>query len=332
MFRPVFISAALVITLTACGGGNPFREPTPGPIPEPGGDVTSGITGLPGTATPGAGAPIRRREARASGTGNGYVSDVSYNAVADTFTVEGLAFDGGNVYRRDRSVNLGSEISAYASDALAYDPTTGSPIPQLTHRAVYGKAASGSYFAIVRTGAYVDYGFGGFVYERAGGFSLPPADGAGKRGQGNFTGEYAGLRDFSGPGAPGLEFTRGDMRMAIDFDDFNDGHGVNAVISNRRVYDINGADITAVVAGALPGSPAALPVISFAIGPNVTDSSGEMAGRVVVDSTAAGNYYAVLGGAGATEVVGIIALTPTPDGRTTGVTVRETGGFVLTRN
>ena len=330
----VFVLAAL---LSGCGG-NPWMEPVPsGPQPEP----TRGITGLPGTLNPTARASITRNEDPASGNGNGFVSAVRYNAAADTFAVDGLAFDGANVYRLDRSVQFGRGISAFASEAVIRDPLNGNEIPQLTHRALYGSNAGDTMrFAIVRTGAYVGYGFGGFIYQRDGGFSLPAPDAAGNRGQGNYSGSYAGLRDFSGSGAqdeevPELEYTSADMSIVIDYDDFNDGLGVRVEQSNRRVFDIDGNDITATIVDLLPGDATALPVlVNPTLGPGQTDASGEFTGTLVPlgGGGSVGTYYAVMGGENAADIVGIITFDPVADGRFTGVNVRETGGFVVTRN
>ncbi len=82
-----------------------------------------------------------------------------------------------------------------------------------------GSAGTGrTEFAIVRTGAYRDFGFGGFVMKRNDNVVLPSS------GQAAYTGDYGAVRDFSG--ATGLEYVTGDMDIAIDFEDFNDGNAV----------------------------------------------------------------------------------------------------------
>lgn len=354
MFRPVVYALLTSALLAGCGGStNPFL-----PDPDPGGGgggtdpgTPSGVTGLPGTANPTASGAIWRKEATKAQNpqgqdGDGFVpNSVRYIASDDTFYVDGLAFDGDNIYHRDTGILLGSSMKVFAAKEVIYDPQTGAPIPQFSpHRALYGSTANGSMeFAIVRTGAYVEYGFGGFVYRRNGGFSLPPVNSStGKRGPATFSGEYASIRDFSGSSGPTLEYGTGDMFIDIDFDDFNDGlGGVSGEVGNRRVYDINGNDITAQILATLPPGAAGLPVISFRVGPGMTDLNGEMHGtvgeQVFVSGSgwqpvgAGGQYYAVIGGAGGQEIVGIITLDPVADGRFSGVEVRETGGFVLTR-
>ena len=217
---------------------------------------------------------------------------------------------------------------------------TGAPIAQFGHRAIYGVSTSGNTeFAIVRTGAYVPYGYGGFVYERDGEVVLPTS------GQASYSGDYAGIRDFDGAG--GLEYSEGDMTIAIDFNDFNEGAAVAGQVTNRAIFDVNGNDITDDVINALnidnESSLTELPTLVFSVGPGSLDANGEMTGELTSSVTNAdgaavgfeeGNYYAVISGdatqGGQDEVVGIIVVEAT-DPRYEGVTVRETGGFILYR-
>ncbi|MEM1302543.1 MAG: hypothetical protein AAGH17_08175, partial [Pseudomonadota bacterium] len=219
----------------------------------------------------------------------------------------------------------------YASDGTFTD-TFGDPdatISQFQHRLLYGFSDDGQVrYAIVRTGQYIGYGFGGFLYERRGGVTLPTA------GQAGYTGTYSALRDFNGIG--GLEYASGDMTMAIDFEDFNDGDGVQGAVFNRRVFDINGRDITGEITNALGTSN--IPNLLFTVGPGVLTANGEIRGQVTstvltaagLDGFEEGNYYAIVQGDNAQNVVGIIVSTHT-DPRFTNVTTRETGGFVLER-
>jgi hypothetical protein len=133
------------------------------------------------------------------------------------------------------------------------------------------------------------------------------------------------------------------MTMAIDFEDFDQGAGVVGTISNRQIYDIDGKNITGDFLAGLTDSSglaqSALPVLEFYLGPGTMDKNGEMEGKVnsqVVNDTGGlneyedGNYYAILAGDNASEVVGIIVVT-SDDPRFDSVTARETGGFVLYR-
>jgi len=334
------------VLLAACEG-NPFvAEEDPTDPVDPGTDPGGGIVGEglpPGTTSPSPDAGIFRREATSTAdgeTGNGFVRTASYDSAADTFTVDGLAFDGGNVYQRATpDGNLGP-FAVYEADATFQDDVTGTPIGQFDHRALYGVSTSGNTeFAVVRTGAYVTYGFGGFIYQRDGSVTLPTS------GQAHYEGDYAALRDFDGAG--GLEYARGDMTLDIDFNDFNEGAGVDGAVFNRSIFDTAGNDITNDVLTALntefESTLSALPVLRFDVGPGALNANGEATGGVgsFVSSNGAaetfeeGNYYAVVSGnateGGADEVVGVIVVTAT-DPRFDGVTVRETGGFLLYRD
>ena len=340
--RKSMTAMAALVVFTACDG-NPFdttTSTTTVPV------NTSTLSLPPGTTDPSAGVSIYRYEER-DANGSGYAEAISYDSVNDRFYVDNLAFDGDNFYERDDLTPSIGPFKVYENDSFLNDPSTGTPINQFQHKAIYGVSTSGqTEFAIVRSGQYADYGFGGFLYQRNAGVTLPTS------GQAYYSGQYAGIRDFLSRG--GLEFVVGDAVMAIDFSDFNDGSGVRGQISNRRVFDINGGNITQSIIDAInssgidPADPAStptyasiteLPMLSFLIGPGVADANGEMTGSLnsqLGQSTGAsvifesGTYYAMVAGANAEEIVGIIVVTST-DPRYSGVTTRETGGFVVYR-
>ena len=331
-----FLPLAAVLALVACGGGNPLGTGT-------GDDDGSGDDGgivsdrvlPPGTASPSRNTSIRRYEAK-DAEGNGYARDLTYDAATDTFSVDNLGFDGANSYKRGVAVGSLGPYAVYESAMSYADDVTGRPIDQFNHRAIYGVSKTGqTEFAVVRTGAYVDYGFGGFAYQRNGSVTLPTS------GQAAFTGAYAGLRDFKGIG--GLEYATGDMRIDIDFRDFNDGNAVKGYVANRAIYDLAGNDITNDVLAALntknSTTETALPTLVFKVGPGVMDINGEIAGELnsfvqptgkAVEEYEAGKYYAVVSGTDPDEVTGIIVVE-SDDPRNDGVTARETGGFILYR-
>ena len=307
----------------------------------------------PGTSSPTPQTGIFRREARGTGAfhGNGYANNISYDSDSDTFHVQGLAFDDiqpqGTPYNRAAGVNLGTRFAAYEAPAFVPDDITEAPIGQYQHRAIYGVSASGdTELAIVRTGSYTGYGFGGFIYQRNNDVVLPT------QGQAVYTGQYAGLRDFNGAG--GLEYTTGNMEVSIDFGGFSDNctgarctDAVRGYVRDRQVYDLAGTNITSGILDAINAEDNAnliqLPTLVFAVGPGVMDANGEITGTV--DSTFTdnegrtirldnGNYYAIMSGdhtsgAGG-EIVGIIVVESS-DRRNEGVTVRETGGFIVDR-
>lgn len=346
-----FIVAALAagLALSGCGDGNPFEDNATEDT-EDTGDSTGDADGIdgdrtlpPGTTSPQPNSSIVRTEptqADGGNLGDGYVTSVSYDSSNDTFYVDNLAFDGDNVYSRGAAVSSLGPYAVYEADRLYQDGYNGNQINQLTHRAIYGVSQStNTQFAIVRTGAYIDYGFGGFIYQRNNGVTLPTT------GQASYTGEYAGIRDFSGQG--GLQYSTATVDIAIDFDDFNDttgsrGDAVRGYVSNRVIYDVNGNDITSLVIDQINASAnsslSALPAIVFKVGPGVMDDNGEIVGEVFSNFTnddgsgvsfETGNYYAIVSGDDAEEIVGII-VTETSVGQSSG-NVRETGGFVVLR-
>lgn len=288
------------------------------------------------TATGGAAAPAV--------LGNGFAfrdGNIHYNAADDTFEVDNLAFDGGNVYTRSPAFKIdaaGPDIGParlYEGAGTFPDTQTGALIDQFSYRALYGVSSTGrSHFAIVRTGAYRPYGFGGFIYSRTGGVVLPTG------GQATYNGTYAGLRDFDGQS--GLQITSGNMDMSIDFEDFNpdesgldQASGITGHVTNRQVFDLAGNNITAAVVAEINSdkgsSLGALPDLNFYTGFGFLDTSGEaeslINNYVDLKEFEAGKYYAVISGDNADEVVGVIVVTSNIGQ----VTVRETGGFILYR-
>lgn len=350
--------ALWALLLVAACGGNPFLPEDDGTDSGTDGGTDSGGIGGDDTLAdrelpPGTGDPSRRRSIKrfeprgepgsAGGgeddggayEGNGFVTEVSYNRAEDTFAVDNLGFDGDRAYTRGNPVaNLGP-YRVYEGADIARDPVSGRPVEQFVHRALYGVSRTGrTKFAIVRTGSYAPYGFGGFIYQRDGGVVLPTS------GQANYTGKYAGLRDFNGSG--GIGYTKADMTLDIDFDDFNDGYAVKGQLTNRSVFDLDGNDITDEIVTALSETTEVrqteLPIVRFAVGPNTLDTNGEAIGEVTslintadgVQAYETGQYYAIVAGPNSSEVVGIV-VTEAEDPRSEGVTVRETGGFILYR-
>ena len=339
MVQRIVTAVTLSLLLAGCGG-NPFQEETEEPTTE------NPVEELPGTDNPSASSSIERYET-ASETGDGYAEDITRNADG-TYSVDNLAFDGDNIYRRNAALDLGP-FEVYESLDVVNDPVSGNPIGQFPHRLVAGLSESKkTQFAIVRTGVYEGYGFGGFVMKRDGGVNLPTSSGA------VYSGEYAGLQQDSN-GSGGLRYTTGDVTIAFDFEDFNNGDANYGVISNRRVLDINGNDVTASVISAMNaefnpnnisgGNVSQLPVIAFHVGPGTVDANGEIRGILdnsVMDYSSgtgtpvtyeAGNYYGIIAGdgvAGTDEIVGIIVVESSKPGFD-GITTRETGGFIAYR-
>ena len=339
-------SLAVIAFLSACGGSNPFIDNSDttgtgtGTGTTDGTPITSDRTVPPGTASPTPAAGIFRREPTSDEDnkfGNGAAQSIVYDSGTDSFTITGLAFDGNNAYTRGNAVSSLGPYAVYEAAAQYPDAVTSSPINQMTHRALYGVSNTGDVeFAIVRTGAYVSYGFGGFIYQRNGGVTLPTA------GQASY---------FIGRG--GIEYATGDMSIDIDFDAFTAKSGaeqaaVRGRLTNREIYDVNGNNITRDILDALEAEHGmtynSLPSVIFEVGPSVMDANGEIVGNVgnsLNTPTGAitfeeGKYYALISGdatqGGADNIVGILVFETTQDQRFDNVTVRETGGFVIGRN
>lgn len=335
--------------LVACGGTAPFgtdtgQDTTGDGTAGDGDDGTIGNTDRtipPGTTSPEASTRIFRKEAEDT-NGNGFAQNVTYNAADDTFAVDNLPFDGADdaPYVRGTAVSSFGDYAVYEAVNSYPDTDTQVAINQFRHRAIYGVSRNGdTEFAIVRTGAYVGYGFGGFVYERNGTVTLET------EGQALYNGQGAGLRDRDGNG--GLEYSTSDVQIAIDFDDFNEASGryegaVDGFVFNRRVFDLSGNEITDDVIGRInaenQASLTAIPTAIFTVSPNALDENGELVGEVTsrfVNNSGdpvdyeTGNYYAIVSGDNAEEIVGVVVLENTAD--PVADTVRDTTGFTIYR-
>lgn len=340
-----FNAAGLLLCtfLVGCGGTAPFGEPEVEEVEEEVVEETIGSDRIlpPGTASPQPGTTIFRKEALDE-QGNGFATNVVYNAADDTFSVDNLPFDGGadTPYIRGTAVSSFGDYAVYEAVQQFPDGLNDALINQTLHRAIYGVSRSGNTeFAIVRTGDYVGYGFGGFVYERNGTVKLPTS------GQALYNGQAAGLRDHDGRG--GLEYTSSDVQIAIDFDDFNADTGryegaVDGFLFNRRIYDLSGNEITDNVLARINESESAsltaIPTAVFTISTNALDTNGEIvgsltsrfgndAGEAVEYET--GSYYGIISGDNADELVGIIVTETSTD--PTADTIRETSGFAIYR-
>ncbi|WP_298861249.1 hypothetical protein [uncultured Sulfitobacter sp.] len=337
------ISLAMIAGLAACSGGNPFdvvetEEVAGGETDGDGITTDSGVP--PGTVSPSAGSTVFRSEplsdaAGAENYGNGFANSVSYNSADDTFTVNNLAFDGDSPYQRGTIVSSLNEgrFAVYEAEDSATDPIGGGAIDQLTYRAVYGVSRNRTdtgipttQFAIIRTGNYIPYGFGGFIYQRDETVTLPASLQAG------YTGSAGGLRDFKSGG--GLQYTTSDIRISVDYDDFDDGAAVRGAIENRKVFDIDGNDITSEVANQISEGLTELPIARFVIGPGVLQESGDLVGEITANYTdvegnvasyETGNYYAIMSGDNAEEIIGVFVLESASQSS------RDTSGFIAYR-
>ncbi|MEP5374358.1 MAG: hypothetical protein ABJQ14_01035, partial [Hyphomicrobiales bacterium] len=137
----LFLTAAL---LAACSGSSDIGE-----------DVIDDDTFdgdgllLDGTEEPSSSASIERYD------GDQEVSLVSYDESTDVFTVNNLPFDGSGAYDRD-------DIILSVNGFNVYENNNDTPIRE--YKALHSSSTSGkTSVSIVKTGSYIDHGFGGFV-------------------------------------------------------------------------------------------------------------------------------------------------------------------------
>lgn len=339
------IVALLPILTAGCVGTNPLADDLAGIIgtnkttTDGNGVTIQGTTLSPNLTNANGVEQIIRYEA-ADGNFGGISRGFTYVSSSDTIVIDNIAFDGSNTYKRGTAVSQVNGYAVYEGSATEVDPLTGKSIPQVKdYRALIGfstKKVDGSprsAFAINRTGGYIQYGFGGFVYQRLGGVTMPTS------GQAVFAGDYAGMRVFDAKG--GLEFTEGDVQLIVDFGDFNSGPTLKGDITNRKAYDISGNLIALGGSGNLELPDLKITVSKDDVG---IASNGEVTGSIGSTTTASGGavqtyesgkYYAILSGDATSasdggEIVGIIVIEST-DPRYTGVKAQETGGFIAYR-
>jgi hypothetical protein len=368
----LLLSAAICsfVALAACGGDgtNPFMDdagtgtdpdipvnpvdPADPVIPGDGFDIGTG--GVPPQVDGPPSAPNRSvvRYEELNGNGGGRAEEFTYIEETDRFSVDNLAFDGDEPYSRESDPFLASlgpnnSYAVYEAEQVVPDFLDLDLIDQIVpYRAIVGisnatvEDVPRTSFAIVRTGGYVNYGFGGFVYQRAGGVVMPAS------GQARFDGDYAAMRIYNGRG--GMDYVEGNMRMELDFDDPTDAvAGVKGVIFDRVMFDVDGVQITSTRDGVrTPVGVVPLPNINFVLNGDQGNVSadGELNGGLISSYLNAagesvdhenGTYFAILAGDTTTpdggEIVGVVVLNST-DPRFGGSEAQETGGFILYRD
>jgi len=317
------LASSLLALLAACGDGQPLFD-------EAGTDTTDTASAETGI--------FRFEEAV---DGGGLVEEVAYDSATDTFTVDGIGFDGENVYTRlpGRLGTVGT-AGVFGAAASVKDPLTGNAVDQVDlYRALYAVSKDqtdgepNTSYAIVRTGGYAGYGFGGFVYQREGGVTLPDS------GQATFKGDYSGIRVFDN--RFDLEYTTGDMSVEIDFEDFNANDAVKGRLTNRIGINEAGNEITL----GTGETDLKLPDVTIFVqeGSPSIDSNGEISATMgsyiynadgALEAYETGTFNGLIAGDATVspggEIVGIIVLE-SADPRYEGVNVQETGGVILYR-
>lgn len=229
---------------------------------------------------------------------SGEITSARYDADTDTVVIVGAPYDDGllaGTYLRDPGLDVNG-FRAYRnpggfSSYIAYWRTSDS-----------GATSAG----VVRNADYFDFGYGGSIYRRDASTTIP------REGLASYTAGYVGLIAFNGQA--GLNVTRGDISIEVDFAD-----------ERMRGFVVNRENVST-------GTPLPNLVLNDA-----TFSNGHSTGGTAIsrepDGTPIeqGTYAALFGGPDAAEVVGVFVIESSVPGPGN-VTARETGVFSGTRD
>lgn len=288
----VWMGLALGFGLAACGGTPPFGGDV-GPDAEPGADAGEGSVFL----------IDEPRFLR--------LNNIEYDAGSDTLRLNNIPFDDdANIYNRVAG-------TAFTNGFGAYESAQDGP-GELQYFAIFQRSASGnSQVAAVGTDQYVDFGYGGAGAQRlSSGVPTLPTGGAFYV----FTGEYAAVRTTVRTAGPNeIGFVTGDVRLTVDFDDFDITGAIQGFVTNRELYDETGAPLGALSTDiTLQDS-----TIDRDTGTVVMADAFELdAGGSQVRS---GSWSAVLAGPAGTEIAGYVLVG---DGGSSDGDVQEVGGFI----
>lgn len=263
------MSLALVLSLAACSGGNPFET----------GGSTGGGGGGGGIAIP---------EKLASDL-DGY----TYDPAAGTLTLSGVSFEGSpftTTYRRRAALDRGGYQAFTAQDG-SLD----------RHATAYVRNIRGTSAVAVMTGGQFEHVMHGGAYSRTS-YSAPVPPGSEREGGlVTYAGNYVGMLNGAGSGEDLLPINRVDPdvdptqaaevtgRVVINAS-FSDGT-VNGEIYDRRITDAPG-----------------IAVDNISLAPTAIAADGTFTGSAQRDRSAVGEYGGLFGGTGATEVAGVVHL------------------------
>jgi len=280
------ISLALVATLGACSGGNPFSDITD--VTDTAGDPDDGTGAIP--------------EALA-----GNLSSFTYNPANQTLTVTGVPTDDGTltgVYRRRPAL-----------DRAGYEAYTAQDGSLDRHSTAYVRDIRGTRAATIVTGGQFEQFFAGGAYSNSS-YSAPvtrPSEQDG--GLVTYAGGYVGMLNATGsdedllPVAAGTDPSvrpvqaaeiSGSILITGDFQDSS----VTGIIYNRVINDVNN---TTGVFEANSADPLEIEDVAFDSTEIAED--GSFAGVTSQGNQPVGEYGGIFGGAGATEVAGVMRST-----------------------
>lgn len=265
-----------------------------------------------------------------------------YDAENDYIYINNLPFDGLNddpYVRYALAPNTNEQFGVYRSiNSVVVSDTLGMSLTQQAFRAIYGSSPSGgSQVSIVKTGDYINEGFGGFTYQRLAtdlegndmGLILPA------NGQAYLSGGYQGLIVFKS-NLIGINHVIGTAQMTIDFEDFDVSPALYMTIEKRQIFDDTGADITASYTHYEVENPDGTNEtyhrnVSTVLESGILSLNGEFEATAEIPSIDAdGTVTGILSGDGATEAVGVVEVEWAHPSES-GATAVETGGFIVTR-
>ncbi len=208
---------------------------------------------------------------------------VAYDAEKDEMIVESIPFDD-DVFTGRYARRRGLDQGAYQ----AYVSTNGFDRYVAMHDQSDTGVVSG---AVVKTDKYLEHGYQGAMYWRAGSVTIPNSTQ-----RAFYNGDYVGLRTIA-TGGP-METVTGDARMEVDFSD----NRVRGEIQNRRI--VATTDSTADVIAIEPS-------ITFADS-TLDRDNGSFAseGNGITNAEVEGSYEGLLanGDSAASEMVGIVTI------------------------
>lgn len=294
-----WLCGAALAVVSACGGGNPWIED---------GDGT-GVT------------PAPTIPAELAGDLEG----VTYDPVAQTLTVTGVALDPDTNETTETATTYRRRPGLDRNGYEAYTAQDGSLD---RHTTAYVRDINGTRAAIVMTGGQFGHYFGGSTFSRSGTYSAPgfgpTVPGQQNSGSVTYLGTYVGLLNGAGDGGDLKPVTPGTTdirpvqaaeitgRVAINAD-FGQDMRVNGEVYDRVIVDSPGITLEN-----LELSPTALTTDGSFIGVTTQDSGSKVVG----------DYGGVFGGTGATEVAGTLFVE---DHITALDNEEEYGAFVLSK-
>lgn len=297
MWRSGIVLSALV-GLTACGDGNPFFDTN-----------ESADAGLVLTA--------QDLNEDLTATTVQYLDNGTATETDDQLVINNLPFDNSDVtgggYNFKTTLPNGFQV--YES------PLLGRP-NERQYFAVFQRSANAQVTS-VGTNDYVDFGFGGVVAERLADGALPAA----RSESYVFTGQYAGLRIFRADASSAFTAVTGDATLFVDILDFDDVGAVEGLITNRRLYSVEGvflgdlSDAVSLATGEIDPS-------------NATILPSEAASIENGEALASGQWSGLFAGGEGQEIAGIIviegdATATEAAGLGSGTQVRENGAFIV---